>query len=259
MPELDKIKKLLDQKVEKFDRPEFIQGDPVSIPHQFSRLQDIEISGFFAAILAWGLRKTAISKCNLLMEWMDHAPHAFCQNHSEHELKRLQHFVHRTFNGDDLLYFIEFFRHHYKKYNSLEDAFFNHQTLKQTFTTEAALNYFYDYFFSLPYVMERTKKHIAAPKKNAACKRLNMFLRWMVREDVHGVDFGIWKKIDPSQLICPLDVHVARVARSLELLTRKQNDWKAAIELTSNLRLLDAGDPVKYDYALFGMGIIEKY
>lgn len=259
MPDLNQLKVLLDKKVDEYNRPAFIQGDPVSIPHQFSRLQDIEISGLFAAVFAWGIRKTTVNKCNLLMQYMDNAPYEFCLHHNDRELERLQHFVHRTFNGDDLLYFIEFFRHHYSRYASLEDAFFNQQTLKHSNIIEAALNYFYDYFFSLPYLMERTRKHIAAPKKNAACKRLNMFLRWMVRDDACGVDLGIWNKIDKSHLVCPLDVHVARVARSLQLLHRKQNDWNAAMELTGNLRLLDADDPVKYDYALFGMGILQKY
>lgn len=259
MPDQLHLKRLLDTKVETFNRPEFIMGDPVSVPHQFSRLQDIEISGFFAAILAWGIRKTTINKCNQLMQWMDNAPYDFCVNHKPKDLKRLQHFVHRTFNADDLLYFIEFFRYHYSRNHSLEDAFFNLASLKQSNIVEAALNYFYDYFFSLPHIPNRTRKHIAAPKKQSACKRLNMYLRWMVRNDDCGVDFGIWKRVGMSELVCPLDVHVARVARSLGLLTRKQNDWKAAMELTANLKRLDADDPVKYDYALFGMGIIEKF
>ncbi len=259
MPDLIQLKKLLDKKVETFNRPEFIANDPVSVPHQFSGLQDIEISGFFAAILAWGIRKTTISKCNQLMGWMDNAPYDFCINHTPKDLKQLQYFVHRTFNGDDLLYFISFFQRHYREYHSLEDAFFNHETLKQSYIMEASLDYFYNYFFSLPHIPDRTRKHIAAPKKQSACKRLNMYLRWMVRNDDCGVDFGIWKSVGMSELVCPLDVHVARVARSLGLLTRKQNDWRAAMELTANLKRLDADDPVKYDYALFGMGIIEKF
>lgn len=259
MHETNKLQNFLDQRVEKYNQPEFIQDDPISVPHQFKKKQDIEISGFFAATFAWGIRKTIINKCNTLMELMDNAPHDFCLNHTEKDLRRLQHFVHRTFNGDDLLYFIEFFKQHYQKHSSLELAFFNKKTLKSENIVESSLDYFYDYFFSLPYVIERTRKHIAAPKKNSACKRLNMFLRWMVRNDHKGVDLGIWKKIKPSELIIPLDVHVARVARNLNLLNRKQTDWKAAVELTENLKTFDAADPVKYDFALFGLGIIEKY
>ena len=157
------------------------------------------------------------------------------------------------------MYFIEFFKHHYQHHASLEDAFFNQETLRHTHVVAAGLNYFYDYFFSLPYVVERSRKHVAAPKKNSACKRLNMFLRWMVRDDHQGVDFGIWKKITPAELICPLDVHVARVARNLKLLERNQTDWQAAVALTESLKRLDAADPVRYDFALFSLGIIEKF
>lgn len=255
----DRLRNFLDARVEKYNRPEFITDDPISIPHQFTRLQDIEIAGFFAAIFAWGKRQTIINKGNTLMELMDHAPHDFCLHHSEDELRRLAGFAHRTFNESDLLYSIEFLKHHYQRSNSLEDAFFTPAILQQEHPVEHALNHFYDYFFSLPYVMDRTRKHIAAPKKNSACKRLNMFLRWMVRRDGQGVDFGIWKKISPAHLVCPLDVHVERVARNLHLLEEKKSGWNAALELTENLKKLDAADPVKYDFALFGLGIIEKY
>lgn len=255
----NKLRDFLETRVERYNRPEFITDDPVSVPHRFKRKQDIEIAGFFAATFAWGVRKTIIRKCNELMMLMDDAPYDFCLSHSEKELKRLEHFVHRTFNSDDLLYFIEFLKHHYREHHSLEDAFFNKKTLKDNHIVESALNYFYEYFFSLPYVMNRTRKHVASPAKNSACKRLNMFLRWMVRNDDKGVDFGIWKKIKPANLVCPFDVHVARVARNLHLLERKQNDWEAAIELTDSLKRFDAEDPVKYDFALFGLGIIEKY
>lgn len=258
MADLSALRKLLDKKVEQFNQPGFIQDDPISIPHQFSRLQDIEISGFIASIFAWGIRKTIIQKSNLLLQRMDNAPYEFCLHHRESDLKRLIPFVHRTFNSDDLLYFISFFKYHYSHHNSLEAAFFNKKTLRQQNVMEASLNHFYDYFFSLPYVPDRTRKHIAAPKKNSSCKRLNMFMRWMVRHDRNGVDFGLWKKINPSQLICPLDVHVARAARALHLLTEKQNNWRAAVELTENLRTLDPKDPVKYDFALFGSGILKK-
>lgn len=259
MPDLPKLKSFLDKKVKHFNQPEFIREDPISVPHQFRQLQDIEIAGFFAAIFSWGIRKTIIQKSNLLLERMDHSPYDFCLHHTENNLKHLVPFVHRTFNSDDLLYFISFFKNHYSKHTSLEEAFFNESTLSSKSVVESGLNFFYDYFFSQPWFLNRTKKHIAAPKKKSSCKRLNMFLRWMVRNNHTGVDFGLWKKIKPSQLICPLDVHVARVARGLHLLERKQNDWQAATELTLNLKKLDPRDPVKYDFALFGLGIIEKY
>ncbi len=202
------------------------------------------------------------------MQLMDNAPYQFCMNHDLLDLKRLMGFKHRTFNTTDLLYFIEFLKHHYSKNNSLESAFFNKQTL-QIEASEAspiggglvgaALNHFYNYFFSLEDSPARTVKHIASPKKNSTCKRLNMFLRWMVRRDKNGVDFGIWKKISPAHLICPVDVHVARVARHFKLLDRNVTDWQAALELTANLRRLDESDPVKYDFALFGLGVMKKF
>lgn len=259
MDETIRLRKFLDEKVERYNRPDFIAGDPISVPHRFQKKQDIEIAGFFSAIFSWGNRKTIVKKCNTLMRLMDEAPWDFCVHHAPKDMKRMQGFVHRTFNEDDLFYFIAFLKHHYQKYSSLEDAFFHPGQSDNTLTVEFALNYFYDYFFSTPNAMQRTKKHLAAPKKGSACKRLNMFLRWMARKDNNGVDFGIWKRIKPSQLICPLDVHVARVARRLGLLDRKQNDWKAAMELTERLKTFDNDDPVKYDFALFGLGIQERY
>lgn len=258
-PEFRKLKKLLDSRGKKYDCQDFIAGDPISIPHRFQKKQDIEIAGFFAAIFSWGLRKTIINKGRMLMDLMDNAPRDFCLNHTDADLSKLNHFVHRTFNADDLLYFIAFLKQHYQRFDSLEDAFFDAEILKSKFPVEAGLNHFYDYFFSLPWLMKRTRKHVACPKNKSACKRINMFLRWMVRIDPEGVDFGLWRKIKPSDLICPLDVHVARVARGLRLLHRKQNDWEAATELTQALRKFDATDPVKYDFALFGLGITEKY
>ena len=259
------FKTFLDQKVDHFNNPAFIKDDPVCVPHLFSKKQDIEIAGFFAATFAWGIRKTIINKCILLMQLMDNAPHDFCRNHSEKDLRRLEGFCHRTFNDTDLLYFVSFLKSHYSKYNSLEPAFFNKKTLPDSNTPnnlnviEEGLNYFYSYFFSLDDVPHRTKKHIASPQKKSSCKRLNMFLRWMVRKDKKGVDFGIWNSVSPAQLICPIDLHVARVARRFDLLKRKPVDWQAAIELTEELKKFDPNDPVKYDFALFGMGIIEKY
>jgi len=248
---------LLNEKAAAYNRPSFIASDPIVIPHSFAKKQDIEIAGFFAAIFAWGNRTTIINKTKELMHLMDNAPHQFVLHSGKKELKRLEHFKHRTFNATDLLYCIEFFRYHYSKYPSLETAFTQWMHKKDD-TVENALAGFHHYFFSLPHIPERTRKHIATPEKNSSCKRLNMFLRWMVRTDDTGVDFGIWKNISPAQLICPLDVHVSRVAKNLKLLHRTQNDWQAALELTANLRTLDVKDPVKYDFALFGMGVMEK-
>ncbi len=253
------LKKFLDKKVIQFNNPAFIKDDPVSIPHLFSKKQDIEIAGFFAATFAWGIRKTIINNCKKLMQLMDNAPYDFCVNHQEQDLKKFMGFCHRTYNDTDLLYFISFFKFHYLKNESLESAFLNTHTLSHTNKIEAALNHFYSYFFSLEDVPQRTKKHVATPGRNSSCKRLNMFMRWMVRNDNKGVDFGIWKKISPAELICPVDLHVARVAKNLHLLQRKQVDWRAAIELTEVLRTFDKHDPVKYDFALFGLGVLEKY
>ncbi len=251
---MNSLKILLDAKVELYNQPSFIKDDPISIPHQFSKKQDIEIAGFFAAIFSWGNRTTIINKSKELLQLMDNVPHEFCMNAGPEGLKRLLRFKHRTFNATDLLYFIEFFRYHYSTHDTLETAFTKWMDKKDE-SVENGLRGFYNYFFSLPDLPLRTMKHIASPEKNSSCKRLNMFLRWMVRRDNKGVDFGIWKNISPSQLICPLDVHVARVAKHFNLLQREQSDWKAAIELTGYLRTLDKDDPVKYDFALFGMGI----
>jgi uncharacterized protein (TIGR02757 family) len=244
------LRDFLNRKVDEYNRPAFIINDPILVPHSFSKLQDIEIAGFFTAIFSWGNRTTIINKSRQLMQLMDNAPHQFILQHEEKDLIRFLDFRHRTFNATDLLYFIEFFRHHYTRSVSLEDAFL-HST--------DHLTGFYHYFFSLQSAPPRTYKHIATPEKNSSCKRLNMFLRWMVRHDDRGVDFGIWKKISPGQLICPLDVHVARVARRFGLMTRMTTDWLAALELTDYLITLDADDPAKYDFALFGLGVMEKF
>jgi uncharacterized protein (TIGR02757 family) len=249
----NKLKDFLNRKVDEYDQPSFIKDDPVCIPHLFTKKQDIEIAGFFAAIFAWGNRTIIINKSKQLMQLMDNAPYEFIQHYDEQDLKRLEGFKHRTFNYTDLLYFIDFFHHHYSKHKSLETAFTMYGD-----RVEEMLTSFHHYFFSLEHVPNRTRKHIASPEKNSTCKRLNMFLRWMVRQNSE-VDFGIWKKIKPSQLICPIDLHVARVAKRFNLLHRKQTDWNAALELTEYLRTLDPDDPVKYDFALFGLGVIEKY
>jgi uncharacterized protein (TIGR02757 family) len=252
------IKEFLNRKVDEYNQPFFIKDDPISIPHLFSKKQDIELAGFMAAIFSWGNRTTIIQKSKELMQLMEMQPHEFCLNHSVTELKRLIEFKHRTFNATDLLYFVEFLKFHYSKHDSLEQAFTKWMNKKDE-TTENVLKGFCTYFFSLPDVPSRTRKHIASPEKNSTCKRLNMFLRWMVRRDKKGVDFGIWKNISPSQLICPIDLHVFRVGKRLNIIQRKQLDWQTALELTAYLRTLDKKDPVKYDFALFNLGIIEKF
>jgi uncharacterized protein (TIGR02757 family) len=248
------LKTILDDAVGKYDRPGFIKDDPISIPHLFTRKQDIEIMGFFASIFAWGQRVTIINKCRDLIGRMDGRPYEFVLHHKPSDLKRLLGFKHRTFNDTDLLYFIAFFHQWYSKHDSLEEAFTAGLT-KNDNTIEAALNGFRTIFFGLEHVPPRTFKHVSSPAQRSSCKRLNMFLRWMVRVDNGGVDFGLWKNINPSQLICPLDVHVQRVALGLGLMTSQKSDWNAALELTANLRKLDPDDPVKYDFALFGLGV----
>jgi len=252
------LKKLLDEKVAYYNRPSFIEKDPVIIPHSFTKLQDIEIAGLFAAVLAWGNRTSIINNCRRLMGWMDNAPHDFIMNHKDTDLKPMMHFAHRTFNATDLFYFIQFLTAHYNKCNSLEDAFVPTPTYKND-TVEQALIHFHNYFFEDEDHPERTKKHIATPARKSACKRINMYLRWMVRKDNAGVDFGLWQKISPSQLVCPLDVHVARVAHRLGLLEENKANWQNALHLTYQLRLLNPADPAVYDYALFGLGIAERF
>ena len=254
MTKKDSLQEFLNAKVDLYNQPSFISTDPICIPHLFTLKQDIEIAAFFAAVFAWGNRTTIIQKSKELLHLMDMVPYEFCLHAGATDLKKLLHFKHRTFNPTDLLYFVDFLQHHYKKYTSLENAFTMHDT-----TMEEMLTGFHHYFFSLEHTPARTKKHIATPERNSSCKRLNMFMRWMVRKDNKGVDFGLWQTISPAQLVCPLDVHVARVARHFELLSRRQTDWASAMELTNNLRELDPADPVKYDFALFGLGVFEKF
>ncbi|MEI9933465.1 MAG: TIGR02757 family protein [Ferruginibacter sp.] len=251
------LKSYLDKKVDEYNQPFFIKDDPISIPHLFSKKQDKEIAGFFAAIFSWGNRTTIINKSKALLQLMDNSPYNFCMNATPKQLKQLSAFKHRTFNDTDLLYFIEFFKFHYAKNDSLEIAFTKWMNKKDA-TIENALNGFYNYFFSLKSIPERTRKHIAAPDKKSTCKRINMYLRWMVRQDKKGVDFGLWKNISPAQLIIPIDVHVAKIARRHNLLKRDQIDWQSALQLTEELRKLDSKDPVKYDFALFGTGVTES-
>ncbi len=250
------LKNFLDSKVEQFNRPEFIELDPISIPHQYKKKQDIEIAGLLTAVLAWGQRVTVINKSKELLSLMDNSPHDFLLQHKLADLKPFEKFKHRTFNATDALYFVEALKSIYLKHFTMEEAFLVSASEPDV---GAGLINFHNLFFSLADFPNRTKKHVSTPERKSACKRINMYLRWMVRNDKKGVDFGLWKKISPSQLICPLDLHVERVARKLKLITRKQVDWEAAIELTSNLKLLDPSDPVKYDFALFGLGIVEKF
>lgn len=247
-----KLKDLLDEKAAYYNNPTFIENDPISIPHLFTKKEDKEIMGFFASILAWGQRKTIINKCHDLIKRFGNEPYRFIKEHSEEDLKTMIGFKHRTFNDTDLLYFIDYFKRFYDVYDTFEDAFLINGEFK---SIEASLVHFEFDFFNHPNAPKRTRKHVATPERNSACKRLNMFLRWMVRSDNNGVDFGIWNRIPQSELICPIDVHVDRTARRLGLITRKQTDWKTAVELSDNLRKLDSEDPVKYDFALFGLSI----
>lgn len=246
------LKLYLDDLVEKYNKPDFIVLDPISVPHRFSKKQDIEISAFFASILAWGQRTTIINNVNRLMNWMDESPHDFIVNHKETDRQVFAKFVHRTFQYPDLLYFLEFLQLHYQENESLENAF-SKGGLKGDVDVGNMLKHFHTYFFSLPH-LHRTRKHLQTPENKSACKRLNLFLKWMVRKDHKGVDFGIWDKIKTSQLICPLDVHVLRQANNLGLINTKKQNWNTALELTNVLKIFDSNDPVKYDFALFGMG-----
>lgn len=230
--------------------PRFVLDDPISIPRSYSKLQDIEITAFWTAILSWGQRKTIINKCHQLFEMMDGSPYDFIVNHRETDRMIFSEFKHRTFQYTDTLYFLEFLQYYYNEHDSLEDFFVRYKSV------EDALSAFHNYFFSLESAPVRTRKHIASPERKSTCKRLNMFLRWMVRPDESGVDFGLWKRMDTALLMLPLDVHVERVARRLGILKRKQRDWQAVCELTEKMRLFDPYDPVKYDFALYGMGIM---
>ena len=245
---------LLYEKAAQYNRPDFIAEDPIVLPHQFERREDIEIAGFFAATLAWGRRRTIIDKGRELMARMDNAPYDFIRHHRETDLKQLLGFKHRTFCDTDLLYFVAWLRYHYTRHASLEAAFL---LPAGESGMEACLRAFHHHFFGLDFAPARTQKHVATPARGSACKRLNMLLRWMVRHDCNGVDFGLWKTIKPAQLMLPLDLHVHRVALELGLMHRKQSDWKAVEELTAALRCFDPHDPCRFDFALFGMGVVE--
>ncbi|WP_341222054.1 TIGR02757 family protein [Polaribacter atrinae] len=249
------LKEFLDEKVVLYNTPNFIESDPIQIPHLFTKKEDIEISGFLTATISWGNRTMIIKNAIKMMDLFDNSPFDFVMNHEENDLKILENFVHRTFNAIDLQQFIKSLKHIYTHHQGLEKVLLVDE--KQT-DYKNAIHHLKQVFFETPH-QQRTQKHISDPLKNSAAKRINMFLRWMVRNDNKGVDFGIWETHKPSNLSCPLDVHSGNVARKLKLLLRKQNDWKALSELDLNLRKLDPNDPVKYDFALFGLGVFEKF
>ncbi len=252
----EQLQDFLDLKYKTYNSTSFIESDPISVPHLFSKKEDIEISAFLSATIAWGQRITIIKNATKLMQLMDNNPHDFIMNANKKDLKSFENFIHRTFNGTDIIFFIE----------SLQNIYKNHGGLQKVFTSKQKTNYclhsimnFRNIFYSIPYP-QRTNKHVSNPSENSSSKRLCMYLRWMVRNDKKGVDFGIWQNtFSSSELMCPLDVHSGNVARKLGLLNRTQNDWKAVTELTENLRKFDANDPVKYDFALFGLGVFENF
>lgn len=249
------LKEFLDEKVEFYNRPFFIEEDPVSIPHLFTGKEDIEIAGFLAATIAWGNRKMILRNAGRMMEILDNSPFDFIINSEMSDLERVGCFVHRTFNASDLVYFLKALKHIYKTKGGLEALF---QTNGSSTSLQHAIHELYTIFFELPHE-KRTERHVSDPFKGSAAKKINMFLRWMVRKDNRGVDFGIWEKISPSKLYIPLDIHSGNTARKLGLLARRANDWKAVEELTGILREFDPDDPVKYDFALFGLGVFEKF
>ncbi len=249
------LKDFLDEKVIQYNTLDFIESDPVQIPHLFTQKEDIEIAGFLSATIAWGNRKMIIKNSHRMMELMGNTPYDFIMSHSESQLENLESFVHRTFNGQDFIGFIQSLQNIYKNHGGLEPIFAKNQELD---SMQKSISEFKKVFFEVPH-FARTQKHISDPLNNSAAKRINMYLRWMCRQDNKGVDLGIWKSITPAKLSCPLDVHSGNVARKLGLLSRKQNDAKALAELDSKLRELDKNDPVKYDFALFGLGIFEGF
>ncbi|RKR12876.1 uncharacterized protein (TIGR02757 family) [Maribacter vaceletii] len=249
------LKDFLDAKVVQYNRPDFIESDPIQIPHTFSKKEDIEISAFLTATIAWGNRKSIIKNAKQMMTIMGNSPHDFVMQHKEEDLKAFNTFVHRTFNSEDAKFFIKSLRNIYENNGGLESVFKTNLTEN---SLQPAISSFKSVFFEIPHP-KRTTKHVSDPLKGSAAKRINMFLRWMVRDASTGVDFGIWKTIPTSSLSCPLDVHSGNVARKLKLLNRKQNDAKALLELDASLRKLDPTDPVKYDFALFGLGVFEKF
>ncbi|PCJ86195.1 MAG: TIGR02757 family protein [Flavobacteriales bacterium] len=242
----------LNEKHDRYNRPEFIENDPICVPHRFNKKEDIEIAAFLTATIAWGQRATIIKNATKLLSMIDNAPYDFIMNAKNSDFMQCSNFKHRTFNGEDCVFFLKSLQNMYKKHGGIEKTFARKSSVKD------AIISFREKFFELPHPI-RTQKHVSNPAKGSSTKRLNMFLRWLVRNDNRGVDFGIWKAVNSTELLCPLDVHTANVSRKLGLLKRKQNDWKAVEELTENLRQFDKKDPVKYDFALFGLGIFEKF
>lgn len=245
------LKAYLDEKVEQYNQPSFIEDDPISIPHRFAEKEDIEIAAFLTATISWGNRKTILKSASSMMEIMGNSPYDFVMNHQVADLKKAKYFVHRTFNGEDFVFFIQSLRNIYEYHGGLEKVFLEGV---QNESTQNAISHFKKVFFSIPHP-SRTLKHISDPERGSAAKRINMMLRWLCRQDNKGVDFGIWKSISPAILSCPLDVHSGNVAREFGLIHRHQNDAKALSELDQSLRQLDPKDPVKYDFALFGIGV----
>lgn len=260
--DFDFLKDFLDQKVSQYNSPDFISTDPIQVPHRFSKKEDIEIAGFLTATIAWGNRTTIINNANRMMDLMENQPHNFIVSLPDYPVEKLAEkfpellkFVHRTFNGYDFLYFLKSLQNIYSKHGGMESLFLKHA---ENNSLQKSIHHFRKIFFELPH-LKRTEKHLGDPLKNSAAKRTNMFLRWMIRKDKSGVDFGLWKSLSPAQLSCPLDVHSGNVARKLKLLTRKQNDARALAELDASLRRLDPEDPVQYDFALFGLGVFEGF
>lgn len=251
----EELKEFLDEKADQYNCSAFVDSDPVSIPHRFTKREDIEIAGFLTAVIAWGARPLILKSASKMMEMMDHDPFRFVMNHSLSDLTAISGVIHRTFQAGDLVFFIRSLRNIYQIHGGLENIFAEYQTSD---SLQPAIHQFRKIFFGLPHEL-RVEKHLSDPATGSAAKRINMFMRWMVRNDYRGVDFGLWKSIPPSILSCPLDLHSGRVARKLGLINRKQNDAKALAELDHTLRLLDPSDPVKYDFALFGLGIFEKF
>lgn len=256
MIEIDDLKDFLDSKIERYLNSEFVISDPISIPHNFSLKEDIEISAFLTATIAWGNRKAIIKSANQLMSLMDFEPYTFVVNASNQDLKLIEKFVYRTFQNQDLVFFISSLKNIYQNHGGLENLFLKGYLLNNNI--KESIVYSREVFMQTEHLL-RSEKHFSNPAKGAAAKRLNMFLRWMVRKDDKGVDFGIWNNIDMADLLLPLDVHTARVGRKLGVLSRKQNDWQAVEEITSYLKKLNPNDPVVYDFALFGLGVFEKF
>jgi uncharacterized protein (TIGR02757 family) len=255
MKQIRSVAELLEEKFDQYNRPSFIKADPISVPHRYSVKEDREIAGFLAATIAWGQRKSIVQSALKLMALLDDTPFDFVMNFSENDLNRFEGFVHRTFNYTDITVFLYALKNIYQIHGGMENLFADGLAMGGM---DHAIAHFRNVFFEVPHAA-RTRKHVSNPLSGSCAKRINMYLRWMIRKDVRGVDFGIWESIRPDELVCPLDVHSGRVARRLGLLKRKQDDWKAAMELTENLRQFDPDDPVKYDFALFGLGVFEKF